>query len=80
LKKVVFLARYRIRVARYDEEKKKYIDLASVRFETDLPADKVISAISTITQTIQALIDQGERIRAIFEVLDMPRRRVEKHE
>jgi hypothetical protein len=74
------LARYRIRVARYDEEKKKYIDLASIRFETDLPADKVISAISMITQTIQALIDQGERIRAIFEVLDMPRRRVEKHE
>jgi hypothetical protein len=88
LKKVVFLARYRVRVARYDEEKKKYIDLASVRFETDLHADKVIGVVSTITQTIQTLIEEEERIRAILEQtrailetlsLSITSMRVEKH-
>jgi len=74
------LARYRIRVARYDEKKKKYIDLASVRFETDLPADKVIGVVSTITQTIQTLIEEGERIKAIFEVLKLAYGRSEKRE
>jgi hypothetical protein len=80
LKKVVFLARYRIRVARYDEEKKKYSDVASVRLDVDLPADKVIGVVSTITQTIQTLIEEGERIKAIFEVLKQAYGRSEKHE
>jgi hypothetical protein len=61
LKKVAFLARYRIRVARYDEEKKKYIDLASVRFETDLPADKVIGVVSTIFEVLKLAYGRSEK-------------------
>jgi len=62
------LARYRIRVARYDEEKKKYIDIGSVRVDVDLPVDTVISYVSTIARIVETLAKEGERIKAVFGV------------